>query len=206
MIKFRDIFSLPQTNQKGKSKLNISDKLIIKLLHPFIPKSVKPNHLTVLRFFLIPFTIYFILSGQLYIGAWFFGIGVLTDALDGAIARYRHQITAWGKFYDPMADKLLIGSVALIVVWQYLHPALALGIIFFEAVIIGVYWFKTRGTNTIPQAKWAGKIKMIIQSFALFFLIISVLNDVPTLGVVSGWMIGVSFVFAGISVFTYNSL
>ena len=76
----------------------------------------------------------------------------------------------------------------------------------FESVIVGVYWFKTRGTDAIPQAKWAGKIKMIIQSFALFFLIISVLNDVPTLGVVSGWMIGVSFVFAGISVFTYNSL
>lgn len=206
MTGLKDIFSLPQTHQQGKSKLNISDKLIIKIFHQFIPRKVRPNHLTVIRFFLIPFTIFFLLAGRLEIGVWFFAVGVFTDALDGAIARYRHQITAWGKFYDPMADKLLIGSTALIVVWKYLNPFLAIGIILFEIIIVGIYWIRTRGTNTIPQAKWAGKIKMIIQSVAILLLIISVLIGAPALGIVSGWMIGVSFIFAGISVFTYNSI
>lgn len=206
MIKIRDIFSLPQTHQPGKSNLNIFDKLIAKLILPFIPKKVRPNHVTVLRFVLIPFVIYFLITDRLDIGVWLFGISIMTDAIDGAMARYRHQITAWGKFYDPMADKLLIASTALIVVWRYINPLMAVIIILFELLIIGNYWFNFRGQSTIPQAMWAGKIKMILQSFALLFIIIAVLAHVQVLLVISALLLVLSFVFAIISLFIYNSI
>ncbi|MCR5311077.1 MAG: CDP-diacylglycerol--glycerol-3-phosphate 3-phosphatidyltransferase [Lachnospiraceae bacterium] len=76
-----------------------------------------PNKLTMLRVFLIPVFVFFILAGFVpynnYIALAVFIIASLTDMLDGKIARKRNLVTNFGKFMDPLADKLLVVSALL---------------------------------------------------------------------------------------------
>lgn len=76
-----------------------------------------PNKLTMLRVILIPFFIFFILAGfvpgNTYIALAIFIIASLTDLLDGKIARKRNLVTNFGKFMDPVADKLLVVTALL---------------------------------------------------------------------------------------------
>ena len=70
-----------------------------------------PNILTIIRFLLIPFIIYFLAINQYIIGVILFIISGITDVVDGAIARKFNFITDFGKLMDPLADKLTQISV-----------------------------------------------------------------------------------------------
>src|SRR3990167_8132036 len=114
----------------------IMDELLAATFLKCFPTSVKPNQLTVFRFITVPFVL-ILLWNEVYIGGIIlFTISAFSDALDGAMARTRNQITDWGKVYDPLADKLLIGLSAMIVVGRELSLPLALTMIFLEVVII----------------------------------------------------------------------
>lgn len=76
-----------------------------------------PNKLTMIRIFMIPFFVFFLLAGFIpfnnYIALGIFIIASLTDLLDGKIARKRNLVTNFGKFMDPIADKLLVVSALM---------------------------------------------------------------------------------------------
>ena len=76
-----------------------------------------PNKLTVLRIIIIPFFIFFLMAGFIPFGKWvafaLFIIASLTDFFDGLIARKKNLITDFGKFADPLADKLLVCSALI---------------------------------------------------------------------------------------------
>lgn len=76
-----------------------------------------PNKLTMLRIILIPFFIFFILAGFIpfhtYVALFIFIVASITDLLDGKIARKRNLVTNFGKFMDPLADKLLVVTALL---------------------------------------------------------------------------------------------
>lgn len=77
-----------------------------------------PNKLTVLRIIMIPFFVFFLLATFLpewrtYVALGIFIVASLTDLLDGKIARKRNLVTNFGKFMDPLADKLLVTSALL---------------------------------------------------------------------------------------------
>ena len=76
-----------------------------------------PNKLTILRMIMIPFFVFFILAGFVpynnYIALAIFALASLTDMLDGKIARKRNLVTNFGKFMDPLADKLLVVTALL---------------------------------------------------------------------------------------------
>ena len=82
-----------------------------------------PNKLTVLRVILIPFFVFFLLENfvlvpyKAYIALGIFIIASVTDFLDGAIARKRNLVTNFGKFMDPLADKLLVISALLCILF-----------------------------------------------------------------------------------------
>jgi len=84
-----------------------------------LPNFVTPNSVTIARIILIPFGVYalFINGGDDYnwqiISWWIFFVLGLTDILDGKLARSSNQVTELGKFLDPVADKLLIGSAMI---------------------------------------------------------------------------------------------
>ena len=136
------------------------------------------NKLTMLRIFLVPiFLIFIAMKGIPYgtiIATLIFIIASLTDQLDGYIARSRNQVTTFGKFMDPLADKLLVTSALISLVELGLIPSYA-------AIIIIAREFAVSGLRTIAAsegkiiaASWWGKIKTVIQIIAIVLLLIKV--------------------------------
>lgn len=135
-----------------------------------------------------------------------FIVAAITDMLDGALARTRNQITEWGKLFDPLADKLLIGSTAVIVIIDTMSAYVALLILLFEAMlIIGAWWQKTHHNKKI-QAEAAGKAKMVAQSFGLGFLLLFAIYSLPAFFTLGALFIYASIVMAMLSLFVYKSI
>lgn len=136
------------------------------------------NKLTMLRIFLVPLFLLFIAIKDIpystFIATGIFIIASVTDQLDGHIARSRNQITTFGKFMDPLADKLLVTAALISLVELKVIPAWA-------AVIIIAREFAVSGLRTIAASEgkiiaasmW-GKIKTVIQIIAIILSLIKV--------------------------------
>ncbi|MFZ3044191.1 MAG: CDP-alcohol phosphatidyltransferase family protein [Minisyncoccia bacterium] len=166
--------------------LEFIDSFLKRTVLRLIPNSVSPNSVTVVRFISIPLVIWLLLTQHYAWGAALFALGVFTDALDGAMARTRGQITQWGKIADPLADKLLIGSTALILVTQYVNIWVAVLIVGIELLLVAraVYRY-THGQTAGANA--AGKVKMVIQSVALLALFCYVLSGTAVYLTAATW-------------------
>lgn len=136
------------------------------------------NKLTLIRIFLVPvFLIFIAVKGIPYgtvIATFIFILASLTDKLDGYIARSRNQITNFGKFMDPLADKLLVTAALISLVELHVVPSWA-------AVIIIAREFAVSGLRSIAAAQgkviaasWWGKIKTVIQIVAIILLLLKV--------------------------------
>ncbi|WP_286906331.1 CDP-diacylglycerol--glycerol-3-phosphate 3-phosphatidyltransferase [Clostridium sp. UBA1652] len=135
------------------------------------------NRLTIIRIFLVPIFLIFIalkIDYGTFIATFIFILASLTDKLDGYIARSRNQITTFGKFMDPLADKLLVTSALISLVELQVMPGWA-------AVIIIAREFAISGLRTIAAsdgvviaASWWGKIKTVIQIIAIIALLLKV--------------------------------
>lgn len=136
------------------------------------------NKLTIIRIFLVPIFLLFIaVKGIPYgtlIATAVFIIAALTDKLDGYIARSRNQITRFGKFMDPLADKLLVTAALISLVEYRIIPG-------WVAMIIIAREFAVTGLRSIAAAEgiviaasWWGKIKTVAQIVAIIFALIQV--------------------------------
>lgn len=136
------------------------------------------NKLTIGRIFLVPVFLLFIAAKDIpygtFIATIIFIIASLTDKLDGYIARSRNQITTFGKFMDPLADKLLVTAALISLVELQVVPSWA-------AIIIIAREFAVSGLRTIAAsdgkviaASWWGKIKTVIQIIAIILLLLEV--------------------------------
>lgn len=136
------------------------------------------NKLTLMRIFLVPiFLVFIAVKGIPYgtfIATCIFILASLTDKLDGYIARSRNQITTFGKFMDPLADKLLVTAALISLVELHVVPSWA-------AVIIIAREFAVSGLRTIAAsegkiiaASWWGKIKTVIQIIAIILCLLQV--------------------------------
>lgn len=188
------------------NKITIIDKTIDKVLLWIIPVKVLPNHVTIARFILIPFVIFFLIAENYTIAIPLFIFAALTDAIDGALARTRDQITEWGKMFDPIADKLLIGSLAAIVVTKEISPYLAFSIIVLEVLIVISAVYKKKKYSTPIEARKAGKVKMIFQTFGIGFLLLFIVLSTPILFLLAKTFLYVSIVFSIISLFVYKTI
>ncbi len=194
-------------NRKGRAKINFFDRLIANTVLPFVPRTVRPNAVTVFRFICIPFVIYFFLTESYLWGTIIFVLAAFSDALDGAMARVRHQITSDGKFFDPLADKLLIGSASIILISRYISWQLALLIILLELMIISIALYKKRTMkHVVIQAKLSGKIKMVLQCAGIILLLFFILTKMPILLTISTITLWLAIGFVVISMFAYNSI
>ncbi|MBS9336271.1 CDP-diacylglycerol--glycerol-3-phosphate 3-phosphatidyltransferase [Fructobacillus papyrifericola] len=143
-----------------------------------------PNKLTVFRIVLIPvFILLLSWPGQddalfmaepsmnWVLAAIVFAIACLTDFLDGQIARRKNLVTNFGKFFDPLADKLLV-MTALIYLTAFLQvPAWVTTVIVIrELAVTGLRTLVVENNGTVLAAAWPGKIKTFSQMFAIFFL------------------------------------
>ena len=126
-----------------------------------------PNILTIIRFLLIPFIIYFLAIHQYIVGVILFIISGITDVVDGAIARKFNFITDFGKLMDPLADKLTQISVLATLMIKELIPVWILAIVIAkEAVMIAGASF-LYGRDVVVSSKWFGKLATV-----LFFIAI----------------------------------
>lgn len=133
------------------------------------------NKVTVLRLLLIPvfLVLYYIYGTSYNIAAIVFVIASLTDALDGHLARSRNLVTTFGKFVDPLVDKLLTMAAFVVLVEASIIPAWAVIIIITRELIIT--GFRTLAADkgiTIAASKW-GKLKTTSQMIALVLLLLN---------------------------------
>jgi CDP-diacylglycerol--glycerol-3-phosphate 3-phosphatidyltransferase len=137
------------------------------------------NKITILRVLLVPvFVVVFYLDLPFsnYLAAAIFIIASFTDALDGHIARSRNLITNFGKFADPLADKVLAAAALIVLVGAGKVPAwVVIVIIAREFAISGFRIIAASEGITIAASKW-GKAKTISQLTAIILLL---LNNFP---------------------------
>ena len=130
-----------------------------------------PNKLTIFRIILVPimaiipffnFDIKWIVIDIIFI------LASITDKLDGYIARSKNQITTFGKFLDPIADKILVLAAMLILVEDNRLPAIIPIIVLFREFIVSGYRLIAveKGGKVIAASIW-GKLKTVTQMLAL---------------------------------------
>lgn len=151
-----------------------------------------PNKLTLLRLLLIPFFLVLLafrfdwgtvewLGSSIgipeLIATIIFIIASITDWLDGYIARRDNLVTNFGKFADPMADKILVASALIMLVELNLAPGWVVAVIIArEFAVTGLRLLLVETGGTVLAAAWPGKIKTVTQMLAIIFLL---LNNLP---------------------------
>ena len=137
-----------------------------------------PNKLTILRVILIPFLLFFLMTdvagaSSKWIALAIFIVASLTDLLDGWIARKYNLITNFGKFCDPLADKLLVCSAMICFVELDRMPAWIVVIIIAREFIISGFRLIAAEQGRVIAAGWWGKFKT---AFTMFMVIAMIIN------------------------------
>lgn len=134
-----------------------------------------PNQLTILRIILTPIFLYLFLSKNpllIQISLGVFLIAALTDWYDGWLARKFNYITDWGKFWDPLADKILTSAAFLGLVFVGLVELWMVILIVFRDIIVTLLriYAESRGYNFVTSyyAKW----KTVLQMIFLYYLLL----------------------------------
>jgi cardiolipin synthase len=157
-----------------------------------------PNLLTLLRIVIIPVLVpLFYLEGAYprWLACGLFGLAAITDYFDGYLARHRNEVSPLGRFLDPIADKLLVAAVILMLVGRggiegvVILPALV--ILCREILVSGLREYLAEIRVPMPVSNLA-KWKTVIQMFALGFLIVGdtgpAVLPVQTIGEVGLWI------------------
>lgn len=168
-----------------------------------------PNKLTIFRVILIPFFIVFLMIPDMPFlpsaewGKWIaFGIFILaslTDLLDGKIARKYHLITDFGKFMDPLADKLLVCSALICLIELQRIPAWMVVIIIAREFVISGFRLIAADNGVVIAASYWGKFKTTFQMVAVCLLIV----DIPQLRILTQVILWIAVLLTVVSLFDY---
>lgn len=160
------------------------------------------NKLTILRIFLVPIMViipFFHIKGNVwgipieyFIIDAIFIIAALTDKLDGYIARSRNQITTFGKFLDPIADKIVvITAMIMLVEFGHLPAWIPIIVVFREFVVSGYRLIAVQKNGNVVAANFWGKLKTVTQMVAI---ILAFIDPNPFGAIFSGNLAGYEFV------------
>lgn len=138
-----------------------------------------PNKLTTFRVILIPFFVFFMLAPNMtginhYIAAAIFIVASLTDLLDGKIARKYNLVTNFGKFMDPLADKLLVCSAMICLIQTGQLAAWIVVIIIAREFIISGFRLIASDNGVVIAASYWGKFKTTFQMLMVIVLILNI--------------------------------
>lgn len=128
-----------------------------------------PNLLTLLRLFIIPFIIIEIMDGNYGAAFALFILAGISDALDGLVARWLSQRTTLGQYMDPIADKLLLSTLFVVLTHVGLMPRYVTVLVFSRdlgILLIATLLFAT-GTLRDFRPSWFGKLNTLVQIIAL---------------------------------------
>lgn len=135
-----------------------------------------PNKLTVLRVIMVPFFVFFMLTNvggpaNKWIALILFCVASLTDMLDGKIARKYNLVTNFGKFMDPLADKLLVCSAMIGMIEMGKLPAWIVIVIIAREFIISGFRLVASDNGIVIAASYWGKFKTVFQMAMIIVLI-----------------------------------
>ncbi len=135
-----------------------------------------PNKLTILRIILVPIMViipYFGIPNALIIADIIFIIASITDKLDGTIARKNNQVTNFGKFLDPIADKILVlAAMIMLVEYGKIPGWIPIIILFREFVVSGYRLIAAEKSGQVIAASVWGKLKTVTQMIAIIAMFI----------------------------------
>ena len=163
-----------------------------------------PNKLTLLRIVLIlPFLLVLYLDVPFapLIAMGIFIIASLTDMLDGQIARKRNLITDFGKFADPLADKMLVTAAMLWFVENGQMPGWALLTVIVREFAVSGLRMVASDKGRVIAAGWSGKVKTAATMVCIVVMFLPVLQMVNTLCVA---VIVVTTIYSGVEYFMKN--
>ena len=163
-----------------------------------------PNKLTVLRIVLIlPFllVLYLDVPGASYIALAIFIIASLTDLLDGKIARSRNLVTDFGKFADPLADKMLVVAAMLWFMENGQMPGWALLIVILREFAVSGLRMVASDQGRVIAAGWSGKVKTASTMVCIVLMFLPIPDLVNTLCVA---VIVVTTLWSGVEYFVKN--
>ena len=121
-----------------------------------------PNKLTLLRIVLVPVFVVVLYLNFPYnnlVALAVFILASLTDLLDGKIARKYHLVTDFGKFMDPIADKLLVTAALLVFVDWHMMPAWVAIVVIAREFIVSALRLVAASNGRVIAAGWSGKVK-----------------------------------------------
>lgn len=163
-----------------------------------------PNKLTVLRVILIPFMVAFLLASPgrpafTWVALLFFVVASLTDLLDGKIARKYNLVTDFGKFMDPLADKMLTISAMICLVDLGRIPSWIVIIIVAREFIISGFRLIAADNGLVIAANYWGKWKT---TFQMIMIILMIMN-IPQLQILTTLSMWIALALTIISLVTY---
>ena len=163
-----------------------------------------PNKLTIMRVILIPFFVVFMLAPICpgyanYIAVAIFIVASLTDLLDGKIARKYNLVTDFGKFMDPLADKLLVCSALICMIELGQLPAWVVIIIISREFIISGFRLVAADNGVVIAASYWGKFKTTFQMAAVILMIF----NIPALTLVTNIVVVIAVALTIISLVDY---
>ena len=163
-----------------------------------------PNKLTMLRILLIPVfmvVLYMGFAGSAYVALAIFIVASLTDLLDGKIARKYNLVTDFGKFADPLADKMLTTAAMLWFVECGQMPAWALLIVIVREFAVSGLRMIAADKGTVIAAGWSGKVKTASTMACIILMFLPIPAVVNTVCV---WVIALTTLYSGVEYFVQN--
>ena len=164
---------------------------------------ILPNKLTIFRVILIPFFIVFLLVPITPVDKWIalaiFIIASLTDLLDGKIARKYNLVTNFGKFMDPLADKLLVCSALICLIELERIPSWMVIVIIAREFIISGFRLVASDNGVVIAASYWGKFKTTFQMVAVCLLI----ADIPALYLLTRIVLWIAVILTVVSLVDY---
>ena len=164
-----------------------------------------PNKLTVLRVIMIPFFVFFLLLENganptwRYLSAAIFIVASLTDLLDGKIARKYNLVTNFGKFMDPLADKLLVCSALICLIELGQLAAWVVIVIISREFIISGFRLVASDNGVVIAASYWGKFKTVFQMISVILLIL----NIPALSLITQICVWIALILTVVSLVDY---
>ena len=163
-----------------------------------------PNKLTLLRIILVPVfmaVLYMGFPGANWVALAIFIIASFTDLLDGKIARKYNLVTDFGKFADPLADKILVTAAMLWFVELGQMPAWALLIVVTREFAVSGLRMLASNKGRVIAAGWSGKVKTASTMACIVLMFLPIPAIVNTICV---WVIALTTLYSGVEYFMKN--
>lgn len=167
------------------------------------------NKITIFRVLMIPVFLVLAYSGQMIWAFVVFVLASLSDMLDGYVARHYNQVTNFGKFMDPLADKVLVMAAMCFFVESGRMPGWALAIVLLREFAVSGMRLIAVEQGRVIAAAWSGKIKttatMICLCLMLLFPAPGIGDSAPDLlAILCTWVILITTVYSGAEYFYKN--